>query len=33
VPGVSDVRVELVFEPPWTMDQLTDEVKLQLGFL
>ena len=33
VPGVEDVRVELVWEPPWTIDRLTDEVKLQLGLL
>lgn len=33
VAGVSDVRVELVWEPPWTMDRLTDDVKLQLGLL
>jgi FeS assembly SUF system protein len=33
VPGVNDVRVELVWEPPWTMDRLTDDVKLQLGLL
>ena len=33
VPGVSDVRVELVWDPPWMMDRLTDDVKLQLGFL
>lgn len=33
VPGVNDVRVELVWEPPWTMERLTDDVKLQLGLL
>ena len=33
VPGVNDVRVQLVWEPPWTMDRLTDDVKLQLGLL
>ena len=33
VPGVGEVRVELVWEPPWTMDRLTDDVKLQLGLL
>ncbi|MGH8801975.1 MAG: DUF59 domain-containing protein [Casimicrobiaceae bacterium] len=33
VPGVTEVRVELVWDPPWTMDLLTDDVKLQLGLL
>jgi FeS assembly SUF system protein len=33
VPGVSEVRVELVWDPPWSMDRMTDEVKLQLGLL
>ena len=33
VPGVAEVRVELVWEPPWTLDRLTDDVKLQLGLL
>jgi FeS assembly SUF system protein len=33
VPGVTDVQVELVWEPAWDMDMLTDEVKLELGLL
>jgi FeS assembly SUF system protein len=33
VPGVTDVEVELVWDPPWSMDMLTDEVKLELGIL
>jgi len=33
VPGVLDVDVDLVWEPAWTMDRLTDDVKLQLGLL
>lgn len=33
VQGVSEVRVELVWDPPWSLDLLTDEVKLQLGLL
>ena len=33
VPGVTEVRVELVWDPPWTIDLLTDDVKLQLGLL
>jgi FeS assembly SUF system protein len=30
---VSDAHVELVWDPPWTHDRMTDEVKLQLGLL
>ena len=33
VPGVSEVRVELIWDPPWTMERLSEETKLQLGLL
>ena len=33
VPGVSEVRVELVWEPPWTMERLSEDTKLSLGLL
>lgn len=33
VEGVGEVTVELVWDPPWTQDRMTDEVKLQLGLL
>ena len=33
VPGVNEVRVELVWDPPWTRDKLSEEAKLQLGLL
>ncbi len=33
VEGVKDAHVELVWDPPWTQDQMSDEVKLQLGLL
>ena len=29
--GVSEVDIELTFEPPWTMDMLSDEARLELG--
>lgn len=29
--GVTDVNVELVFDPPWNRDKMSDEAKLQLG--
>ncbi len=31
--GVTSAHVELVWDPPWTMDMLTEDVKLQLGLL
>lgn len=33
VEGVTDARVELVWDPPWTQDRLSEEAKLQLGLL
>lgn len=33
VEGISEAEIELTFEPPWTMDLLTDEAKLELGML
>ena len=32
-PGVNSAEVELVWDPPWSPDILSDEVKLQLGIL
>jgi probable FeS assembly SUF system protein SufT len=31
VPGVSDIDIELVWEPPWGQDRMTDAARLQLG--
>ena len=33
VPGVKDVRVNLVFEPEWDREMMSEEAKLDLGFL
>ena len=33
VPGVNEVRVELVWDPPWTRDKLSEAARLQLGLL
>jgi FeS assembly SUF system protein len=30
---VKEVEVKLTFNPPWTKDMMTDEAKLDLGFL
>jgi len=31
--GVVDADVEIVFEPAWTQDMMSEEAKLELGFL
>lgn len=31
--GVSEVNVEITFEPPWDQDMMTEEAKLELGML
>ena len=31
VPGVSDVNLELVFDPPWTKDRMSEAAKLAMG--
>jgi FeS assembly SUF system protein len=33
VEGVKDVDLELTFEPPWDMEMLSEEAKLELGIL
>lgn len=33
VEGVKSAEVELTFEPPWDQSMLSDEAKLELGFL
>lgn len=32
IPGVSDCVVELVWEPQWTPDRMSEAAKLELGF-
>jgi FeS assembly SUF system protein len=31
VAGVTEATVDLVWEPPWNMDMMSDEAKLELG--
>lgn len=32
VPEVGEVRVNLVWDPPWTMDRMSEAARLELGF-
>jgi len=31
VPGVTDVKVDIVWEPPWDRDRMSEAARLQLG--
>ncbi len=33
VEGVSDVHIHLTFDPPWNKDMMSDEARLELGWL
>jgi len=33
IEGVDDAFVELVWDPPWTMEKLSDAARLQLGLM
>jgi FeS assembly SUF system protein len=31
VPGITDVKLELTFDPPWSKDRMSEAAKLALG--
>jgi len=33
IPTVADVRVQLVFDPPWNQTMMSDEARLQTGLM
>ena len=33
IEGIEDVTVNMTFDPPWTMEKMSDEAKLELGYL
>ena len=33
ITGVNNVEIDLVFEPEWSKDMMSEEAKLELGFL
>ena len=33
IEGVNDVEIELTFDPPYTMEMMSEEAKLELGFM
>ena len=33
IPGIKEALVELTFDPPWNRDMMSEEAKLELGFM
>mgnify|MGYP001549791840 CR=1 FL=1 len=33
IDGVADAHVMLTFDPPWNKDMMSEEAKLELGFM
>jgi len=33
IEGIKSFRLDLVFDPPWNKDMMSEEAKLELGFL
>lgn len=33
VPGINDVNIELTFDPPYATEMMSEEAKLELGFM
>ena len=33
IEGATGAKVNIVFDPPWTQDLMSEEAKLELGFL
>ena len=33
IPGVRQIDVELTWDPPWGMEMMSDEARLELGFM
>jgi probable FeS assembly SUF system protein SufT len=33
IPTIDDVEVELVFDPPWSQEMMSDEARLQTGMM
>ena len=33
IEGISEAIIELTFEPPWSMEMMSEEAKLELGFI
>ena len=33
VPGVEEVNVEIIWDPPWSVDMMSDEARMRLGLM
>jgi metal-sulfur cluster biosynthetic enzyme len=33
LPGIDEAEVEIVWDPPWTQDMISEEGKMELGLI
>jgi metal-sulfur cluster biosynthetic enzyme len=33
VPGIKEAHVEIIWDPPWSVDMMSDEARMRLGML
>jgi metal-sulfur cluster biosynthetic enzyme len=33
VPGITEANIELIWDPPWSVDMMSDEARMHLGML
>ncbi|MBN8544592.1 MAG: DUF59 domain-containing protein [Ignavibacteria bacterium] len=33
IPGINNVKIQLIWDPPWDKDMMSEVAKLELGFL
>ncbi|HEY3294599.1 MAG TPA: iron-sulfur cluster assembly protein [bacterium] len=33
VPGIEDATVEIIWDPPWSIDMMSDEARMRLGLM
>jgi metal-sulfur cluster biosynthetic enzyme len=33
VPGIEEAHVEIIWDPPWSVDMMSDEARMRLGML
>ena len=33
VPGIEEANIEIIWDPPWSVDMMSDEARMRLGIM